>query len=98
MAVFDQIHELDSLFGHLSEGVRLKNDNSGSHVGGLSLSEDGLLSAVWVGRGEPPEMVGVETVQDLIGAINRDQESLVRSLTSARTVGDSGRVVRRLGS
>lgn len=92
VGVSDQLHELDSIFGQLSKGVRLKADNSGSYIHSLHSDASGAVSIVWFGRGEPPALAGVETVEQLWGVISAAQKNDPGVLFNRRTYGSILRI------
>lgn len=87
VGVYDQLHTMDSIMGQLSSGIRLKEDNSGSHINSLALANDGMLLVMWFGRGEPPALAGIESVDELWDVIRTAQRGDPRVLMNRKTHG-----------
>lgn len=92
VGVHDQIHRLGSVHGQLTDGVRLKTDNSGSHIAQVAVESDGSLTLSWFGRGELPQMVGATNPEDL-RAIEQAQDAFARSGVKVAHSGRYGRVL-----
>ncbi len=90
VGVFDELHRVDLPDGQLTNGVRLKNDNSGSNIDSLRYGSDSALLVTWFGWTESEIMKGVKTPADLRKVVRLDPGGVARS--GAEMYGAIGRL------